>query len=157
MQNLTQLQHWLYEHIPACQALGLVLQQAEAGKVTLSADFAINRNHHGTVFGGSQSLMATACAWLAVHTQFTQAQGNIVIRQSHIRYLAPASDKIVASCQILPEQKHACQTMLDKKDKGKITVLCQLSCHKQTVAVFEGEFVINTARSSVISSNHDSK
>lgn len=140
--NIQTLQHWLDEHIPACRLLGLQICQADLDKVVVSADFTPNHNHHNTIFGGSQSLLATACAWLAVNINFPDAGGNIVIRQSHIRYLAPATGDVLAVCQVDGEQKRTCQQMLGKVNKGKITVACGIFCQDKQVAVFEGEFVV---------------
>lgn len=141
--QISTLQHWLNQHIPACESLGLMLEQADSDCVKVSCDFDKNRNHHGTMFGGSQSLLATACAWLAVHLNFPNANGNIVIRESNIRYLAPAKSQVSAICGKLESKEvENCLVMLKKSGKGKMKVQCELVCDEKIVSVFHGEFVI---------------
>ncbi|MFA9487706.1 MULTISPECIES: YiiD C-terminal domain-containing protein [unclassified Mannheimia] len=140
---ISTLQHWLNQHIPACESLGLVLEQADSDCVKVSCDFDKNHNHHGTMFGGSQLLLATTCAWLAVHLNFPQANGNIVIRQSDMRYLAPAKSRVSAICGKLESKEVGnCLVMLQKSGKGKINVQCELVCDGKIVSVFHSEFVI---------------
>lgn len=140
---ISTLQQLLYQHIPACESLGLMLEQAESDGVKVSCDFDKNHNHHGTMFGDSQSLLATTCALLSVHLNFPNANGNIVIRESHIRYLAPATSRVSAICGKLESQAvENCLAMLKKSGKGKIKVQCELVCDEKIVSIFHGEFVI---------------
>lgn len=143
LYHFSALQDWLETHIPAYKSLGLELEQADNDEVSISCNLEKNRNHHGTIFGGSQSLLATACSWLAVHLNFPLANANIVIQQSNMRYVAPAKNKVIAVCKALtPEQLEHCQKMLDKFGKGRINVECQLICDNRVISIFNGEFVI---------------
>ncbi len=138
-----QLTQFLHHHIPASRLLAIDATEATAHTVTLRAPFALNQNHHHTIFGGSGALLATLCAWSLVHLNFPTAQGNIVIQQSTIYYDKPAPNDLLATCvrhDEIPWQK--CQTMLTRFNKGRIQVDCTLMSDGQVVGRWQGQFVI---------------
>lgn len=139
----SELQNWLHQHIPATALLGVQIKQADCQTVRLQADFAQNHNHHGTIFGGSTALLATACAWLSAFVQFPDSDANIVIKNSKIDYIAPANGDVFAICQrISVEQYEKCQKILTRFGKGLVSISCVLFADEQKVAIWQGEFVI---------------
>ena len=91
---------------------------------------------------GSISLVATTCAWLLVHVNFPACKGSIVIRQSHIRFLAPARGDLSAICRAERQDDwQNCEEMLARFGRGNINVDCQLFSDAMLVAKFSGEFV----------------
>ena len=137
-----QLQSFLHQHIPASAALAIEVQSCDAQHVTLTAPHHLNRNHKNTVFGGSMALAATLCAWSLVHLRCPEAQGNIVIQESRIRYLRPARDGLTLHTAAGDDTAwQAMQTMLTQRGKGKIVLNTKLLSHGERVAVFEGKFV----------------
>jgi thioesterase domain-containing protein len=140
--DIAQLEQQLHQHFPPTRSLNIRIQQATAQETAVSADFASNKNWHNTVFGGSISLVATTCAWLLVHVNFPGCKGNIVIRQSHIRFLAPARGDLSAICRAERQDDwQNCEEMLARFGRGNINVDCQLFSDNMLVAKFSGEFV----------------
>lgn len=140
--ELLALQTWLYQHIPATALLDIQLEQADLQAVRLRANFAKNRNHHNTLFGGSMALIATACGWLSAFVQ-TDQNPQIVIKRSEIDYRSPATGDLIAVCQPLSaEQTEKCQKMLKRFGKGTLHIACQLISENKVVALWQGEFVV---------------
>lgn len=138
-----ELQSFLNRHIPATEALGIRICAADRTAVRTLAPFETNRNHHQTVFGGSQALLATLTAWALVHLNFPEADGRIVIRSSRMNYLKPAAGDLSAE-SVCPDEDTLAQTrqQLLQKGRAKITVFCRLSSQGQTAAEWQGEFVV---------------
>lgn len=142
------LQQQLHGQIPPLRYLNVSIEQASARQTRLFADFASNKNLHNTLFGGSQALVATACAWLLVHMQFPQSKGNIVIRQSHMRFIAPGHGDLVATSTLEPARENDwrnCREMLKRFGRGSINVDCHLHSNGSAIAHFSGEFVVTVA------------
>lgn len=144
--ELHTLQTWLYQNIPAIELLDIQLEQADLQAVRLRANFAKNRNHHDTMFGGSLALIATACGWVSA---FVQSNYNvqIVIKKSEIDYILPVTGDLVAVCQSASaEQIQKCQKMLQRFGKGSFNIECLLLSNNQLSARWRGEFVIYSGK-----------
>ncbi|MDO4897244.1 MAG: YiiD C-terminal domain-containing protein [Moraxella sp.] len=128
--------------IPASGALNLTIISTDKD-VTLQLPYNGNTNHHGTVFGGSLSLGATLAGWAVVHEHFPQACGDIVIKHSEIRYLAPATSDVLIHAT-LTDDSHRVKTMLARFGKASVHTQCTLSVGETVVAKFKGVFVIKT-------------
>lgn len=143
MMNAAELQAFLHRNIPASAALSLGVNESSPQRVVLSAPITVNRNHHHTVFGGSTSMLATLCGWSLVHLNYPAYHGKIVIQESHIRYIKPATGNLSAVCgKTDPETWELCSQMLSERGKGKIIVTCILFSEGIEVARFEGKYVV---------------
>lgn len=137
------LSAFLQANIPAYRLLGLQVAACDSRKVILRAPFDLNRNHKATVFGGSQALLATLAGWSLVHTALPEAQGNIVIQESSIRYLKPATADLTATaCAIDDADWLPFQTAFLERGKSKICLRVILSVGETTVSEFQGKFVV---------------
>ena len=137
------LTDFLHSHIPATRLLAVHADSASPEQVRLIADYAINQNHHHTIFGGSSALVATACAWSLVHLNFPEAAGNIVIRHSEIHYDKPATADLIATCSRDDDKAwEKCRAMLARFNKGSISVTCTLMSAGQMVGTWTGQFVV---------------
>ena len=137
------LAKFLSNHIPAFHALNLQVILQKPDEVRILAPYQENHNHHQSIFGGSQALVATLSAWSWVHLNFPKSQGNIVIATSQIKYIRPAKSDIIAITKNPDtDALHHAKTILDKKGKSKITLTCQLFCNDELVSEFIGVFVI---------------
>lgn len=133
------LSHFLNQ-IPASLALNIsVISTDEAVKLHLPYEG--NTNHHSTIFGGSLSLGATLAGWAVVHTHFAQAEGNIVIKDSSMRYLAPARGDVIITAT-LSDDLHQANLMLERFGKARVNAQCTLSVGDVVVADFVGVFVV---------------
>ena len=115
------LAKFLSNHIPAFHALNLQVILQKPDEVRILAPYQENHNHHQSIFGGS----------------------NIVIATSQIKYIRPAKSDIIAITKNPDtDAVHHAKTILDKKGKSKITLTCQLFCSDELVSEFIGVFVI---------------
>lgn len=141
MQTIDQ---FIAQYIPAAQALNLSVVESSSQRVAIKAPFESNCNHHHTIFGGSQALLATLSALSLVYLNFSELNGNMVIRSSQIRYLKPAPSDVIA-VSIYPDSlaMNLAKQMLTQKGKAKITVQCQLYCNDMIVSEWTGKFVLS--------------
>lgn len=142
-----QLENFLRAHIPAVELLNLRIAECTPNRVVLNVPFDLNRNHKATVFGGSQALAATLAGWSLVHVALPEAHGNIVIQESNIRYLKPATGDL---CVIARAQNDAdwqpFQAAFGAKGKSRIWLQVDLLCGGETVSEFQGKFVALSAQ-----------
>lgn len=141
------LAEFLSHHIQAFNLLNLSVISEDKTQVALMAPYQSNHNHHQTIFGGSQSLLATLSAWSWAHLNFPNSKGNIVIADSQIRYIRPAKQDVIAITKNPnPDELNQAKMIFDKKGRTKIKLTCQLFCHDELVSEFVGTFVIFDAK-----------
>lgn len=137
-----QLQDFLHRHIPATAALGIRVLSCGTDRVELLMPHQPNCNHKNTVFGGSTALGATVCGWALVHLNCPQAEGNIVIQSSQIRYTAPAhGDLRLTARSPEPAAWAHFHKMYAERGKGKIDLEIQALSDGLTAAEFGGRYV----------------
>lgn len=133
------LSHFL-DKIPAVNALNIsVITTSDS--VTLCLPYDGNTNHHATVFGGSLALGATLAGWAVVHEHFGHADGNIVIKKSNIRYLAPATTDVFITATIEDDVTQTHDT-LTRFGKTSVNVTCELMADGMVVGRFGGVYVV---------------
>lgn len=143
MNNPHPLQDLLHRHIPAAAALSVKVVQAAPNKVVLSAPLVVNRNHHGTMFGGSLSLLATLCGWSMMHLLFPESSGKIVIADSRMHYILPTEADALAVCECDAELLAAAEqtrARLHQKGKASLTLNCRIECQGRTTADFSARY-----------------
>ncbi|ASK26977.1 hypothetical protein BG910_03800 [Neisseria chenwenguii] len=135
------LQDALLRYIPAVRTLGIRVLTADPRSVSLLLPLAENANHH-TLFGGSSALAATLCGWAMTHLLCPDADGNIVIQNSKIRYLRPAFSDGTVSARITDEAAVA-QFHEDfvTKGKAKIDIAVEIRSGGELATAFEGRYV----------------
>jgi thioesterase domain-containing protein len=142
--NSSDLQLYLYEHIPLSKAMQVSVLDASPTQVTLSAPLAPNINHRETVFGGSASALAILSAWSLLHVRTTLAgiSARLVIHQNSMRYDLPMLDTFVAICafddQVVWDRF---LKLLQRKGRARIHLDAVINCHEQQTGSFSGEFV----------------
>ncbi len=152
MPTLESLNEWLHDNLPATAALNLTVTAADDKGVIISAPFLDNKNHHGTVFGGSIALITTTAAWLMAYISCPDAGGNIVIKNSQLHYLKPATadsqGSIHAICHApASDALTQCHDALNHTGKGRLTLTTELLStaldgSTYTAARMVGEFVM---------------
>lgn len=96
----TELEAYLYEHIPISAAMG-VRVLGTSPEIRLAAPLGPNVNHRGTVFGGSLASVATLAAWSALRVRLGDSARLVIVNQS-TDYLRPVEGDFVAIAR-LPE------------------------------------------------------
>lgn len=96
-----ELEHFLHEHIPLARAMSVRIVAADGDGLVLAAPLAANKNHHGTLFGGSASALAILAAWGWIHLRLDDEglDPDLVIQKSSMRFVAPGRSDVTARCR----------------------------------------------------------
>jgi thioesterase domain-containing protein len=138
------LQAYFRDHIPLSEAMAVEVEIATPQLVRLVAPLAPNINHHGTVFGGSSSAIAVLSAWGLLHVAMLDAniEADLVVQKSSMIYELPITGAFTAEANAPAAEKwqrfHA--TLLKYK-RARIGIQSVLSCNRQKVGEFNGDFV----------------
>jgi thioesterase domain-containing protein len=141
----TQIEQYLYKHIPITKALGVKAISFSENDVKLKAPLFNNINHRSTAFGGSISSLLITTGWSYLRLLFDDHDPvpAIVIGRSSTEYLKPINQDFVAEL-LIPgeEQKERFREMYDRFGKSRITLKAQIKVGEQIQAAFEGDFVV---------------
>lgn len=140
----SDLERYLYEHLPLTKAMQVFVVSLKPGEVTLGAPLQPNINHQKGVFGGSAATLATTAAWSLVHTQLVAAgvPGEVVIQRNTMDFILPMKDEFVARAFVPhAEAWPKFVQMLKRRGRARIAVSAEVSCRGQVTGAFEGEFV----------------
>lgn len=138
------IEEYLHENIPLSREMQVHVVAAEPEFVELSGPLAPNRNHYGSVFGGSASALAILAAWTLLHVRLTDVPGDIrlVIQKNTMLYQKAILEDFSAICRFDNARVwNDFVTTLRRKKKARIKVKSILQCQGQQVGEFEGHFV----------------
>jgi len=141
------LQQTLNNDIPLTSAIGIQVVEFTGSSLTLSAPLANNTNHKRTAFGGSLYSVAVLAGWglLYLRLRALGLAGNIVIQESHVRYIHPVADDIIVTCNIESEayfQKFI--NFFNRKDIARISLVSLVTQNSDIALEFEGNYVVHT-------------
>ncbi len=144
----SDLQQYLYEHIPLSQAMQVEVSSAGQDSILLSAPLGPNINHQETVFGGSASAVAILAAWSLVQVRLKQAgiRNELVIQRNTMEYELPISGAFTARSQVQEKDWLAFMRTLQRKGRARITVSSVLEFNGQPAGRLQGEFVAFAAK-----------
>ncbi|WP_231916649.1 bifunctional GNAT family N-acetyltransferase/hotdog fold thioesterase [Rheinheimera sp. SA_1] len=139
VQALTQT--W-QQGIPLSEFMQLQVQSFDGHQLQCKAPLAPNKNPHQTMFAGSIYSMATLTGWGMVFLQMKALglQGDIVLADAQIRYLAPLQHTPSAKVDLL--QLKGDLTPLARGLKVRQQLKVQIMDGDNKVAEFEGRFVV---------------
>jgi len=149
VQTLTQT--W-QQGIPLAEFMQLQVQSFDGHQLRCKAPLSPNKNPHQTMFAGSIYSMATLTGWGMVFLQMKALglQGDIVLADAQIRYLAPLHQTPVAQVDLL--QLKGDLTPLARGQKVRQHLKVQIMDGDNKVGEFEGRFVVLPLSS--VSANH---
>ncbi|WP_100640313.1 thioesterase domain-containing protein [Marinobacter salexigens] len=161
MAQLSAFQRRIHEEIPLSRALGIELHSWDGSSLLISAPLAPNSNHQGTGFGGSVYSVAVTAAWGVTELALADLglKGSVVVQTGSIDYLEPVTSDFYAICRLpgneIPERF---RKSLARHGKGRLDLTAEVFCgapnnspQGDPVAVFQGRFVVQDARSRVTS------
>ena len=139
---LTELQQTWHQTIPLSAFMQLEIQSFDGKALTCQAPLAPNKNLHQSMFAGSIYSLATLTGWGMVYLQLKDLglQGDIVLADAQIRYLAPLLAEPSATVNLIDckgELSH-----LGKGRKARQQLRVQVCSAQQQVAEFIGHFVV---------------
>lgn len=94
------LEAYIFTHIPISSSMGVGVEYLSLEEVILSAPISSNVNHKKTVFGGSLQAVATLACWSLLYVNLKELEypAEIVISESHIKYLLPVTYDFKVCC-----------------------------------------------------------
>ncbi len=136
---LAELEQTWHQTIPVSAFMQIIPLDYHAGQLTVSAPITPNINLHQTMFAGSIYTLATLTGWGMVWLQqrIAGVDGDIVLADGHIRYLAPITKTPISKC-IWPEAE---LSRLSKGRRVKVKLEVELWCEDELCAIFEGLYV----------------
>jgi len=139
-KDATQL---LYQQVPLLRHTELQITEIARDAVQLWAPLAANGNHHGTAFGGSLSLLGIVAGWLLAYAGQDTAQPtrNIVIADSHTRYLAPLHGDLVLDAQWTPSDGDRYRQQLAKGLRAEVAIQSRAGAPDQAAICQDNRFV----------------
>lgn len=143
----SDLQDYLYNHIPLSAAMQVEVTQATVSTIELRAPLAPNVNHRGTAFGGSISTLATLAGWSLLRMRFDGLDPlpHLVIQRNTMEYLRPISDAFSARTHFPADLDW--QTALDtlaRRGKIRVPLVVDVISEGSVAARLEGVFVALT-------------
>jgi thioesterase domain-containing protein len=133
---------FLHENIPLTGLAGIYVAQTEPRRIEIRAPMALNRNHHGTVFGGSLAMIAIVTGWSVLHRALIEEGLNVklVIGKSESDFVAPGIGEVVAVSELTdPEWRPFADAVRDR-GRGRIMVETRISTNGVLVVAHRGVF-----------------
>ena len=159
MTQLSAFQNRIHAEIPLSRNLGIELHSWDGSALLISAPLEPNTNHQGTGFGGSVYSVAVTAAWGLVELALADLglKGDVVVQTGSIDYLEPVSTDFYAICRLpggeVPERF---RKGLARHGKARLDLTTEVFCgapnnspKADPVAVFQGRFVVQNARSTI--------
>lgn len=138
-----RLEQYLHDNIPLVQHMQIQVVSYDQNGLILSAPLAANINHKLTAFGGSLAALATLACWGVLWLMLEpQPDLHIVVNESHMRYLRPVTDTLVARCE-LPDHtsRERFIDTLQRRRKARMQMISQVIQDEVVCAEFSGTFV----------------
>jgi thioesterase domain-containing protein len=139
-----ELAHYIHEHIPLSQAMGVAVLAVGDDTITLQAPLEPNLNHRQTVFGGSAAALAILASWALLHVRL-RSEGiavSLVIQRNLMEYEHPIHGEFTARSMLEhPAGWKPFTATLARRGKARITVLAVLEHAGRVAGRFSGQFV----------------
>lgn len=140
------LTHYLHTQIPLSHSMGMQVKAADVEEVVLLFPLTLNLNHQKTGFGGSLQAAATLAAWSRFHLILKDAfaRHEIVIAESHMRYLAPVTEDFFAHCHtdhIKPMDLDRFFKIVKRRKHALLPIQAEIWSAQTLCATFSGVFM----------------
>lgn len=145
MMNKTEIEKYLYKHIPITKAFGVKATAFSKEEVKFWAPLSKNINHRSTAFGGSISSLLITTGWSYLRLLFDEIEPvpKIVIGRSTTNYLKPITGDFTSEL-IIPEKEEIDRfmEMFDRFGKARITLKALIKEKGNLLAEFEADYVV---------------
>lgn len=141
------LQHTWHRTIPLSAFMQLQIDQFDGNLLACRAPLAPNKNLHHTMFAGSIYSLMTLTGWGLVWLQLQALglQGDIVLADADIRYLAPVHHDACAEVQLLDAAGDL--SALQQGRRVRQLLVVRLTDNGKVLAEFHGRFAVLPAKS----------
>lgn len=134
--------------IPLLQSMELRFAELSERNLRVDMPLAPNINDKQTGFGGSISALATITGWAIVtlwlkrqsHQHPVPEQYEVMVAESHIRYLAPATGDMYAMATVDNTTMNAFGSTLQSRGAAGVTLQVSIEQSGSPVALFTGTY-----------------
>jgi len=130
-----------HQTIPMSKAMNISVCSYDRFSLFATCDIEFNKNLHNTMFAGSIYTLATLTGWAWVYFKLQEAEveGDIVLADGHIKYLAPVPSRAVAQIDVEDTEDNLAGLEEDKKARFLIKV--SVKSGDRVCAQFTGKYV----------------
>jgi thioesterase domain-containing protein len=141
-ENAKKLEEIWHNTIPLSEAMKVNICHFDGVEFVTNCDPAFNKNLHNTMFAGSIYTLATLTGWGWVYLQLQKnnSQGDIVLADANIKYLAPITG--VAFAKTEQQFVEGCTTVLEREGKARIRITVNIYNGEKIAATFIGKYVV---------------
>ncbi|WP_206486510.1 bifunctional GNAT family N-acetyltransferase/hotdog fold thioesterase [Thalassotalea sp. G2M2-11] len=138
----TELQQTWHNTIPLSKAMNIEISFYDKQRLITSCEPSFNKNLHNTMFAGSIYTLATLTGWGWVYLQLVnnECEGDIVLADASIKYLAPIAG--VVSSSTCETQVQGDILALQSNQKARFNVAVELYSGDIVAAKFIGKYVV---------------
>ncbi len=145
ISNMVVFDRFLKEKIPIAQTMAISIVDISPLELTMLLPLAPNRNHKGTLFGGSlYSGAALACYGLFLYGLSNNgfSTDDIVISKGDISYIKPVkSDALIIANWSDANTPNLFYRRLSKKGRARIPLSAKIMEGDSLCAIFHSQFV----------------
>jgi thioesterase domain-containing protein len=136
------INHYLAEHIPISQALGVRVLMFDGPSIRVSAPLAANLNHRNTAFGGSLATLGILAGWILINFNLRDLglHCRVVIQKSEMDFLASVDADFEAVAR-KPELWETFIKTLQRRGKARLELSSEIMLKDKIVATHQGLYV----------------
>ena len=143
--DLKQELIYIQQEIPITAHLGIDISSFNGEKIIITAPLELNKNLHGTAFGGSQAAIGILTGWALIYLKLKQLgiTNDLVIQKSAYDFKKPVSADFTATCSFPSEDELALfLKTLKEKGKARITLIAEIESELGLCGLHEGLYVV---------------
>ena len=132
MNPIDELQSIIDRDLPLAACGGFQVYRLSRESVCIRGELESNKNHHGTVFGGSQSVALILSGWAQVRELMKEIdpEASIVIASQSMDYILPVSGDFEARCTA-PEESTVKSFYKCFRERGKAKMCLTAEIYEQ--------------------------
>jgi len=139
---IDELQSTWHKTIPLSKSMNIAICHYDEESMITHCDPEFNKNLHNTMFAGSIYTLATLTGWGWVYFQLhkDKCQGDIVLAEGSIKYMAPITGVVAARTSkymVTGESKE-----LQVNNKARFSIEVELLSGEKVAARFTGNYVV---------------
>ena len=132
-----------YEQIPFMARTGVVIEEAEPGRVKLRMPFEPNVNHVGMMYAGALFTLAELPGGTLFTTTFDYRKYYPIVKDVKIRFRRPAMTDITVEVSMSADEAAAITAEAEREGKADYGWECELTdAHGEVVAISQNTYQI---------------
>ncbi|XQW84706.1 YiiD C-terminal domain-containing protein [Thalassotalea piscium] len=141
-EDVSKLVNTWHSQIPLSNAMAIQVTYYDQSKLVTTCDQNVNKNLHQTMFAGSIYTLATLTGWGWIYLLLAERtlDGDIVLADSDIKYLAPIEGVAYAVCDVKNDTPEFSRLLKQRNEKIMLTV--NVYSGEKVAACFHATYVV---------------